>query len=282
MEESATAALSLHPLARRGAEDRSRVLRQPRHRPHVHLPAGAMPKDGPSAGVALCTALVSLLSHRKGAVGNRDDRRDHAPPVTCSRSGGIKEKVLGAHRAGIKSHRAAPGQPERPRGGPRSRRAPRADLRAGDASEQVLELALDPEPEPRRSARIARGEAMAKPDGQRGDGRTPPREGEGAGDRLPAADRSIAVNRRLRQGRRRESPHSHALVHASADASPAQSKLPTLAGAPPRRPVRGLRHGGVGSPPTVSDVTPGRGSTPRSRRWSAAPRASMPRSRAPW
>jgi ATP-dependent Lon protease len=68
---------------------------------HIHVPSGAIPKDGPSAGVAMVTALVSLLSDRpvrpRVAMSGEISLSGIVLPV-----GGIKEKVLGAKRAGIR------------------------------------------------------------------------------------------------------------------------------------------------------------------------------------
>src|ERR1700680_4015380 len=68
---------------------------------HIHVPSGAVPKDGPSAGVAMVTALVSLLSNRairpRVAMTGEISLSGIVLPV-----GGIKEKVLGAKRAGIR------------------------------------------------------------------------------------------------------------------------------------------------------------------------------------
>jgi ATP-dependent Lon protease len=99
MQESMTAALSwVRANAQRYDIDPDFFRKQDIH---IHVPSGAVPKDGPSAGVAMVTALVSLLSGRqlkpRLAMTGEISLTGVVLPV-----GGIKEKVLGAKRAGIR------------------------------------------------------------------------------------------------------------------------------------------------------------------------------------
>jgi ATP-dependent Lon protease len=110
---------------------------------HVHVPAGAIPKDGPSAGVTMVTALASLLSGRpvKSSIGMTGEvtLQGRVLPI-----GGLKQKVLAAHAAGLTEvilpERNEPDLDEVP-----ASVRERMRFHAVSSVDQVLALALEPE-----------------------------------------------------------------------------------------------------------------------------------------
>src|SRR5204862_1237257 len=111
---------------------------------HVHVPAGAIPKDGPSAGITMTTALASLMSGRpvKHTVGMTGEvaLQGRVLPI-----GGLKQKVLAAHAAGLTDVIL----PERNRGDLEDVPKDVRDVMAFHpvmTVDEVLELALEPAP----------------------------------------------------------------------------------------------------------------------------------------
>jgi ATP-dependent Lon protease len=132
---------------------------------HIHIPSGATAKDGPSAGITLCTALVSLLTGRKVREGiamtGEITLLGRVLPV-----GGLKEKVLAAHRAKIKTVIIPTENQKDLEEVPIEARS-HMIFAPVDRIDQVLGLALEPPPEPREEdEESAAPETEAPPAGQ--------------------------------------------------------------------------------------------------------------------
>ena len=148
MEESARAALSWSRVnahrygARKGFFDN--------HGLHIHVPAGAIPKDGPSAGVTMVTAMVSAASGRKVdrrvAMTGEVTLRGRVLPI-----GGVKDKLLAAHRAGLAVF-LLPSRNERDLREVDREILDRIEVVPVDTVDQVLERALLPLEERRHGA----------------------------------------------------------------------------------------------------------------------------------
>jgi len=113
---------------------------------HLHVPAGAVPKDGPSAGVALATALVSVLTRRRArshvAMTGELSLRGRLLPV-----GGIKDKILAAARAGVQSV-ILPRRNQKDLVEVPAEVTEKLDIRFADNVEEVIEAALEPAGDP--------------------------------------------------------------------------------------------------------------------------------------
>ena len=144
MKESAQIALSY---VRSHSQELGIVPDDLKGRFHVHVPAGAVPKDGPSAGVTMTTALASLLTGRpvRSTVGMTGEVTLQGKVLPI---GGVKQKVLAAHRAGLKevilpmrNEGDLEDVPEQVRN--------EITFHIAESIDQVLAWALEPEVEPR-------------------------------------------------------------------------------------------------------------------------------------
>ncbi len=111
---------------------------------HIHLPEGATPKDGPSAGAGICTALISVVSQTPVradvAMTGEITLRGHVLPI-----GGLKEKLLAAHRGGIK-HVIIPQENMKDLADIPDNILKKITIHPVDTIEQVLEIALQSNP----------------------------------------------------------------------------------------------------------------------------------------
>jgi ATP-dependent Lon protease len=134
---------------------------------HIHVPEGATPKDGPSAGIAMCTALVSALTripvHADMAMTGEITLRGQVLPI-----GGLKEKLLAAHRGGIRLV-VIPDENEKDLADIPKNILRKLEIRPVKTIDEVLEYALVEQPEPRskqvsdNASMKVEGEGEARP-----------------------------------------------------------------------------------------------------------------------
>ncbi len=128
---------------------------------HIHVPAGAIPKDGPSAGITMLTAMASLLTERtvkpRLAMTGEVTLRGAVLPV-----GGIKDKMLAASRSGIKEVIIPEGNKNDLDDIPEKIKS-QMTFHLVKKMDQVLELALKPAQNPEHTKRTTRGKKVRKP-----------------------------------------------------------------------------------------------------------------------
>ena len=133
-----------------------------KHDVHVHVPEGATPKDGPSAGVAMCTALVSALTQvpvrSSVAMTGEITLRGEVLPI-----GGLKEKLLAAHRGGIETV-LIPWENERDLAEIPKNIKQNLNIRPVRWIDEVLDIALIGRPEPAEAGAEAEADAVAVPE----------------------------------------------------------------------------------------------------------------------
>jgi ATP-dependent Lon protease len=162
MQESIQAAMSV-------VRARSRLLGIPpdfyeKNDVHIHLPEGATPKDGPSAGIAICTALVSVLANipvrADVAMTGEITLRGEVLPI-----GGLKEKLLAAHRGGIKTV-LIPEQNVKDLAEIPENIKNHLDIRPVRWIDQVLEIALEHAPHPLEETDLSQPLATSSAQGE--------------------------------------------------------------------------------------------------------------------
>jgi len=160
MQESIQAALSV-------VRSRARKLGIPedfyqKRDIHIHLPEGATPKDGPSAGIAICTSMVSILTgipvRADVAMTGEITLRGEVLPI-----GGLKEKLLAAHRGGIKTV-LIPQENVKDLTEIPDNIKNKLDIHPVKWFDQVLDLALERMPEPLPEQSEAETPAIAVPE----------------------------------------------------------------------------------------------------------------------